>query len=141
MADLQNWSQNRPDSVGPQTEEDPVPMEEIPPEQAEIPGGATKTPEQMENLVELTRNHLPEIEEQLAAINPQMLLSDDQELPENDADRILELVDTWDDGMPQLLSGISPDEAIMVSQALENEIQEVQPILVGAWIWRAGELV
>jgi hypothetical protein len=95
----------------------------------------------MENLVELTRNHLPEIEEQLAAMNPQMLLSDDQELPENDADRVLELVDTWDDGMPQLLSGISPDEAIQVSQALENEIQEVQPILVGAWIWRAGELV
>ena len=140
MADLQNWSKNR-QSPAKQTEEDPVPMEEVPAEQAEIPGGATRSPEQMENLVELTRNHLPEIEEQLAGMNPQMLLSDDQELPENDADKLLELVDTWDDGMPQLLSGISPEEAIQVSQALENEIQEVQPILVGAWIWRAGELV
>ncbi len=140
MADLQNWSQNR-GQPAEQTEEDPVPMEEVPAEQAEIPGGATRSPEQMENLVELTRNHLPEIEEQLAGMNPQMRLSDDQELPENDADKVLELVDTWDDGMPQLLSGISPDEAIQVSQALENEIQEVQPILVGAWIWRAGELV
>lgn len=140
MADLQNWSKNR-QSPAKQTEEDPVPMEEVPAEQAEIPGGATRSPEQMENLVELTRNHLPEIEEQLAGMNPQMMLSDDQELPENDADKVLELVDTWDDGMPQLLSGISPDEAIQVSQALENEIQEVQPILVGAWIWRAGELV
>lgn len=141
MADLSNWSQNRSTSKAGQTTEDPVPMEEVPKEQAEIPGGATKTPEQMENLVELTRNHLQEIEEQLTMMNPQMLLSDDQELPENDADRILELVDTWDDGMPDLLSGISPDEAIQVSQALENEIQELQPILVGAWIWRAGELV
>jgi len=141
MPDLSNWSQNRDSPIGGQTTEDPVPMEEVPPEQVEIPGGATKTPEQMENLVELTRNHLPEIEEQLMMMNPQMLLSDDQELPENDADRILELVDTWDDGMPQLISGISPDEAIQVSQALENEIQELQPILVGAWIWRAGELV
>lgn len=140
MADLQNWSKNR-QSPAKQTEEDPVPMEEVPAEQAEIPGGATRSPEQMENLVELTRNHLPEIEEQLAGMNPQMMLSDDQELPENDADKVLELVDTWDDGMPQLLSGISPEEAIQVSQALENEIQEVQPILVGAWIWRAGELV
>lgn len=141
MADLSNWSQNRAGSKAGQTTEDPVPMEEVPREQVEIPGGATKTPEQMENLVELTRNHLPEIEEQLMMMNPQMLLSDDQELPENDADRVLELVDTWDDGMPQLISGISPDEAIQVSQALENEIQELQPILVGAWIWRAGELV
>lgn len=140
MADLQNWSQNR-GQPAEQTSEDPVPMEEVPPEQAEIQGGATRSPEQMENLVELTRNHLPEIEEQLASMNPQMLLSDDQELPENDADKVLELVDTWDDGMPQLLSGISPEEAIQVSQAIENEIQEVQPILVGAWIWRAGELV
>ena len=140
MADLQNWSQNR-GQPAEQTSEDPVPMEEVPAEQAEIAGGATRSPEQMENLVELTRNHLPEIEEQLASMNPQMLLSDDQELPENDADKVLELVDTWDDGMPQLLSGISPEEAIQVSQALENEIQEVQPILVGAWIWRAGELV
>lgn len=140
MADLQNWSKNR-QSPAKQTEEDPVPMEEVPAEQAEIPGGATRSPEQMENLVELTRNHLPEIEEQLAGMNPQMMLSDDQELPENDADKVLELVDTWDDGMPQLLSGISPDEAIQVSQALESEIQEVQPILIGAWIWRAGELV
>ena len=140
MADLQNWSKNR-QSPAKQTEEDPVPMEEVPAEQAEIPGGATRSPEQMENLVELTRNHLPEIEEQLAGMNPQMVLSDDQELPENDADKVLELVDTWDDGMPQLLSGISPEEALQVSQALENEIQEVQPILIGAWIWRAGELV
>ena len=140
MADLQNWSQNR-GQPAEQTEEDPVPMEEVPPEQAEIEGGPTRSPEQMENLVELTRNHLPEIEEQLASMNPQMVLSDDQELPANDADKMLELVDTWDDGMPQLLSGISPEEAIQVSQALENEIQEVQPILVGAWIWRAGELV
>ena len=140
MADLQNWSKNR-QSPAKQTEEDPVPMEEVPAEQAEIPGGATRSPEQMENLVELTRNHLPEIEEQLAGMNPQMMLSDDQELPENDADKVLELVDTWDDGMPQLLSGISPEEALQVSQALESEIQEVQPILIGAWIWRAGELV
>lgn len=141
MADLENWSKNRPSEMGGASKEDPIPMEEVPPEQMNVEGGVTKSPEQMENLVELMRNHLPEVTEQLMSMNPTMLLSDDQELPENDADRVLELVDTWDDGLPELLSGISPEEAIQASDALSNEIQELEPILVGAWIWRAGQLV
>lgn len=142
MADMDAWARNRPGQpVGGATQEDPVPMEEIPPEQMNIEGGATKSPEQMENLVDLLRTHLPELEEQIMAMNPTMLLSDDQELPENDADRILELVDTWDDGLPELLSGIGPEEAIQASEALKSEVQELEPILVGAWIWRAGQLV
>lgn len=139
MADLQNWSQNRGPAMG--QEEDPVPTEELSPEEQEAQmGGATKTPDQMENIILLSRQHLPEIEEQIRSMNPAMLLSDDQELPENDADKLYELVDTWDDGLPELLSGISPEEAIQISEVLAPEIQELEPILVGAWLWRAGEL-
>jgi len=138
--DMQNWAQGRPGQSG----EDPVPSEEIPPElgkDAASGGMGNKTPDQMENIVTLVRQHLPEIEEQLQNMEPTMLLSDGQELPEQDADQILELTDSWNDGLPELLSGIFPDEAITVSEALSNEIQEVEPILVGAWLWRAGELV
>jgi hypothetical protein len=139
--DMQSWAKNRPPPGG---EEDPVPSEEVPPEMgldAKQGGMGNKTPDQMENIVTLMRQHLPEVESQLGNMDPVMLLSDGQELPEGEADQLLELLDTWDDGLPELLSGIFPDEAITVSEALANEIQEVEPVLVAAWMWRAGELV
>ena len=103
-------------------------------------GGGTKSPEQMENLVLLVRTHLQEIEEQVQSMEPTTLLADDMELPEDHADKILELVDTWDDGLPELLSGIAPEDAIAVGEQVKDEVQEVEPILIGAWLWRAGEL-
>lgn len=136
--DMQSWASNRPG-----TGEDPIPTEEVPPEigqDAQNGGLGNKTPEQLENMIFLVRQHLPEIEEQLSYMEPAVLLSDGQELPEDQADQILELMDTWEDGLPELLSGVFPDEALAVAEALGNEIQEVEPVLVGAWLWRAGEL-
>lgn len=138
--DMQSWAKNRPQTG----EEDPVPSEEVPEElgrNAQEGGMGNKTPDQMENIVTLMRQHLPEVEEQLGNMDPTIMLSDGQELPEHEADQLLELLDTWDDGLPELLSGIYPDEAITVSETLASEIQEVEPILVAAWMWRAGELV
>lgn len=139
MADMKEWSSQRAPGGG--FDEDPVPTEELPPEEtARMQGGGTKSPEQMENLVLLVRTHLQEIEEQVQSMEPTTLLADDMELPEDHADKILELVDTWDDGLPELLSGIAPEDAIAVGEQVKDEVQEVEPILIGAWLWRAGEL-
>lgn len=136
MADLQNWSQQK------SREEDPVPTEAMDEGEADPMkvGGQSKSPEQMENIVILVRQHLNEIEEEIQSMEPTALLSDDQELPEDASDKILELVDGWDDGLPELLSGIAPEDAIAVADQVQDAIQEVDPMLVGAWLWRAGEL-
>lgn len=136
MADLQNWSQSRA------REEDPVPHEEMDPNEADPMkvGGQSKTVEQMENLALLVRQHLPEIEEQLGSMEPASLLADDQELPEHEADQMLELVNEWDDGLPELLSQIAPEDAIAISEQVQDEVQEMDPMLIAAWLWRAGEL-
>ena len=94
----------------------------------------------MENLVLLVRQHLPEIEEQLGSMEPASLLADDQELPEHEADQMLELVNEWDDGLPELLSQIAPEDAIAISEQVQDEVQEMDPMLIAAWLWRAGEL-
>lgn len=73
-------------------------------------------------------------------MEPTILLSDDQELPEDMADKIVELVDGWGDGLPEMLQGIDPMDAIAVAQMVADEITTVDPILVGAWLWRTGEL-
>lgn len=138
---MENWIKTR--GSGYQSQEDPVPMEEVPPEigHPQIKGGlGDKTPEQLENIITLADNHLNQIEEELHSMNPVLLLSDDQELPEEDADKIVEILDDWSDGLPELLTGISAEEAIAVSEALKEHIREVEPILVGAWLWRAGQL-
>ncbi len=138
---MENWMKTR--GGGYQSQEDPVPMEEVPPEigHPQIKGGlGDKTPDQLENIISLADNHLDQIEEELHSMNPVLLLSDDQELPEEDADKIVEILDDWSDGLPELLTGISAEEAIAVSEALKERIKEVEPILVGAWLWRAGQL-
>lgn len=138
---MENWMKTR--GGGYQSQEDPVPMEEVPPEigHPQIKGGlGDKTPDQLENIISLADNHLDQIEEELHTMNPVLLLSDDQELPEEDADKIVEILDDWSDGLPELLTGISAEEAIAVSEALKERIKEVEPILVGAWLWRAGQL-
>jgi hypothetical protein len=145
MADMKNWAQNRDgspygDAEGGASSEDPVPSEEVPPEEAEAMASGSKSPEQMENLLMLLKQHLPEIEEQVRSMEPTMLLSDDQELPEHDSDQLLELVDTWDDGFPELLARIAPEDAITLGEQVRDEIQELEPILIAAWMWRAGEL-
>lgn len=137
--DMTNWAKQRSPVQG--TEEEPVPTSEVSPEEVKANSGSgEKTPDQMENLVDLVRNHIPQIEEEVQKMDPSMLLADDQELPEDASDQILELVDTWKDGLPEMLSGIAPEDAIAISDALEGEIAEVDPILIGAWLWRAGEL-
>jgi len=141
---MQAWSRGQtPRGQPPQgPEEDPVPHEELDPSRAEAlgSGSGALSPEQLENIVTLTRNHLPQIEESVQTMEPTILLADDQELPEDMADKILELVDGWGDGLPEMLKSIAPEDAIAVAQALAGEIAEVEPILVGAWLWRAGEL-
>lgn len=134
--DMQAWSK------GQKEEEDPVPQEELEPERADQfqSGSGKMSPEQMENLVSMLRPHVPQIEEEVQDMDPTSLLSDDQELPEDSADKILELIDTWGDGTPELLKEIDPQDAIAISDMLSGDITEVDPILVGAWIFRAGEL-
>lgn len=134
--DMKAWSQ------GQSQDEDPVPMEELPEEQAgNLQSGSGKmSPEMMENLATLVRPHLPQIEEEVQDMEPTILLSDDQELPEDMADKIIELVDGWGDGLPEMLQGIDPMDAIAVAQMVADEITTVDPILVGAWLWRTGEL-
>lgn len=134
--DMQNWSR------GQSQDEDPVPFEELPPEQVENlqSGSGNMTTDQLENLVQLVRPHLQQIEEQVMGMDPNMLLAEEMELPEDLADPILELVDTWGDGLPEMLQNIDPADAITVSQALADEVTEAEPILIGAWLWRAGQL-
>lgn len=136
MADLRNWSNKN------SRQEDPVPQDELDPNEVDpmAAGGASRTAGQLENIVFLVRKHLPEIEEQIQNMEPVVLLSDDQELPEEDSDQLLELLDQWDDGLPELLSGIAPDDTITVAEQVQEDIQEVDPMLVAAWLWRAGEL-
>ena len=136
MADLRNWSNRN------SRQEDPVPQEEMDPNEVDpmAAGGASRSAEQLENIVFLVRKHLPEIEEQVQNMEPVALLSDDQELPEEDSDQLLELLDQWDDGLPELLSGIAPDDTIAVAEQVQEDIQEVDPMLIAAWLWRAGEL-
>jgi len=142
--DLSNWSQARGEQppTSPQGWDAPKNEEPFPGDQPFDGEDAMsgKTPAEMDQLILLTRMHLPEIEEQIHGMIPEVLLNDEVELPEDHADQILEMVDLWRDGLPELLSGIMPDEAMAIQEAIQNEIVEVEPILVGAWIWRAGEL-
>lgn len=142
--DLSNWSQARGEKppTSPQGWDAPKNDEPFPGDEPFEGNDAMsgKTPAEMDQLILLTRMHLPEIEEQIHGMVPEVLLNDEVELPEDHADQILEMVDLWRDGLPELLSGIMPDEAMAVQEAIQNEIVEVEPILVGAWIWRAGEL-
>ena len=66
----------------------------------------------MDQLILLTRMHLPEIEEQIHGMVPEVLLNDEVELPEEHADQILKMVDLWRDRLPELLSGIMPNNAM-----------------------------
>lgn len=134
--DMQAWM-NRGNQ-----DEDPVPFEELDPDSAgKLSSGSGKIPQDMlENIVTLVRGHLPQIEEEVQDMEPTILLSDDQELPEDMADRIVELMDNWGDGLPEMLRGIDPQDALAVSEVLSGEITTVEPVLVGAWLWRAGEL-
>lgn len=135
---MQSLSTNS-EAMGKSTKEDPVPTEE-----GDIQTqGAGKTPEQLQDLIMLVRQHLPEIEEMLQTAGPQSwpsFLADDRELPEDVSDPILEMLDGWSDGFPEMLAGLEPDTAIMVAQQCADQIQELDPILVAAWLWRAGEL-
>lgn len=142
--DLSNWSQARgdqprstPEGWDAPKDQEPFPGDE-PFEGSDAMEG--KTPNEMDQLILLARMHLPEIEAQIHDMIPEVLLNDEVELPEDHADQILEMVDLWRDGLPELLSGISPDEALAVQEGVQNEIVEVEPILVGAWLWRAGQL-
>lgn len=136
--DMNAWAQSRGGEAPEEPQsQDPVPMEDAP-EDEDAP--ASKSPEDLENLGMIVQRHLPEIEAQVQMLNPEMLLSVESELPENDADRILELIDTWGDGFTNLASGISESDAIALSQSVADSVVEVEPILVGAWVFRAGQL-
>lgn len=100
----------------------------------------TKSPEDLQDLAEVVVEHLPEIEAQIQMLHPRMLLTVERELDEDDADKILELIDSWGDGFDALVSGISEPDAIALSDMIGDEVAEVEPILVGAWVFRAGQL-
>ncbi len=100
----------------------------------------TKSPEDLQDLAGIVTEHLPEIEAQIQMLHPRMLLTVERELDEDDADKILELIDSWGDGFDALVSGISEPDAIALSEMVSDEVAEVEPILVGAWVFRAGQL-
>ena len=100
----------------------------------------TKSPEDLQDLAGIVVEHLPEIEAQIQMLHPRMLLTVERELDEDDADKILELIDSWGDGFDALVSGISEPDAIALSEMVSDEVAEVEPILVGAWVFRAGQL-
>lgn len=100
----------------------------------------TKSPEDLQDLAGIVAEHLPEIEAQIQMLHPRMLLTVERELDEDDADKILELIDSWGDGFDALVSGISEPDAIALSEMIQDEVAEVEPILVGAWVFRAGQL-
>jgi len=154
--DMAEWARNRPDAAASgsrvddefnqrlqqNTAEDPVPTRVYDPEEAQnLLGGGDRSPQQMENMSHLLEAHLQEIEDQLDSMDPIMLLSDEQELPEDHADQILELVDNWGDGFPELLADISPESAIAIANSVQKMMQRYEPMLVAAWLWRAGALI
>lgn len=144
-AQAQSWAKNYGkgggDAAPPIDEDEPMPHEEPDGDEGgqEEPMG-TKSPEDLDTIVELARAHLPEIEESLQGMEPETLLRVDEELPEESADVILEMIEGWEDGLPDLLTDISEPEALHVSEMLSEDVTEVDPVLVGAWLFRAGQL-
>lgn len=138
---MQAWSQSR-SGEEPDGDEAPasnaVPHEEVDSENPdEVP---SKSPEDLQDLAELTVEHMAEIEAQIQMLHPRMLLAVERELDEEDADKILEMIDSWGDGYADLVAGISEPDAITLSETIADEVIEVEPILVGAWVFRAGQL-
>lgn len=144
MADAQarEWAKNYGKDSGapPVDEEEPMPQEEPDGDEGQEEPMGTKSPEDLDTIVELARAHLPEIEESLQGMEPETLLRVDEELPEESADVILEMIENWEDGLPDLLTDISEPEALHVSEMLAEDVTEVDPVLVGAWLFRAGQL-
>lgn len=130
--DMNAWSQSRGGAA-------PAPEEDVPEEEMN-PGPPAKSEEELENLAMSVERHMPQIETQIQMMNPESLLAVETELPEEEADRILEMVDTWGDGFSELASGITEPDAIRLSEMVNDSVLEVEPILVGAWVFRAGQL-
>ena len=79
---MENWMKTR--GGGYQSQEDPVPMEEVPPEigHPQIKGGlGDKTPDQLENIISLADNHLDEIEEEEEEYEDEEEDEEEEEMP------------------------------------------------------------
>lgn len=123
---------------------------EEPPEE-EMQEGAEDAQEpspEAEEIAGLVRNFLPQIEENIAQLDPDALVNLDEELSEEDTQTISSLLEEFsaDEGgdgehLMQELPDIEPEMCLEIAQVLEDDVQETDPGMLAIWLYRAGQLV
>ena len=134
---LKSWAGNKKPGVEPDGDE-PDGDEEAPPEEEK--GGESQGDEDLDTLVQLVEAHLPDIEAAAGAMDPGEILGDD-ELSEEATDQILSALEGMDAELSDELSGIEYRVATEIADHFKDELQEVTPPILAAWLYRAGQLV
>ena len=117
----------------PELDEDTVGLEEEEDEEVEVP-------EAIAELVELVRHDLARIEKSADQFGAELLLGD-ADLDDEDAQQLVDDTEALDDDLVAELSEIDQRKAMAVATALKNELEEVTPGVLAAWLYRAGQLV
>lgn len=99
-----------------------------------------EVPEAIAELVELVRHDLARIEKSADQFGAELLLSD-ADFDDEDAQQLVDDTEALDDDLVAELSEIEQRTAMAVAQALKNELEDVTPGVLAAWLYRAGQLV
>jgi hypothetical protein len=103
-------------------------------------GGVSQGDEDLNTLVELVKVHLPDIEASAAGLDPGELMGED-ELPEETSNALLDALEGMDEELADELSGIAYKVASEIAEHLKDELQDITPPILAAWLFRAGQLV
>lgn len=124
-------------------EDEELPEEEMPEsEEEEAPSPET------EEIAELVRGFLPQIEENIASLDAETLSNVEEELSEEDTQTMSALLeeiasDKGGDGehLMEELPDIEPQMCLDVAKVLEDDVQDTDPGMLAVWLYRAGQLV
>jgi hypothetical protein len=119
-------------------EEGQEPSQEDMPEDEEDTGISE---EEYEEVLGLVRSSLPDIEDSIKQFDQEVLTNADEELPEEDADMLLEDLNNMDQELSDDLSGIDERTCMKIAREVEEDLEDVEPAVLAAWLYRAGELV
>ena len=118
----------------------PNPEKEDMAEKEEVGDQEEEGDERMSLLIELIKEFRPQIEESVASMDPEVLLNVEEELPEDVANGLVESLGQMGE-LPDMLDNIDEKTAIAATNMIEEELENTEPMVFAAWLYRAGELV